>query len=489
MKVRLVDLWRLEGTIERWPYFVLGVSLAVVKIGLDLLVAIRLFGREWTPLDYAVPGQVSGMFTMEPENRFFFRFMLLIALPFVAAGVALTVRRLRSAGLPIYAVVLFFAPLPMNLIMFLVLSILPSRPVIGGIAEPSFDEFGAVGHPKKPGMLDKTIPESRAGSALAAILLPMPFALIFSALSVKILNHYGWGLFVGIPFTLPMISVILYGYHRPRPFGECISLGLVWLVVAYGMLLVLAFEGIICLIMALPLAVPVVILGSAVGYLIQSRPPGSADTARLLLMLLLALPALLGAEAAGRPTAPLFEVRTTVEVNAAPEHVWRHVIRFDPLPPPDDWAFRTGLAYPVRAEIEGQGVGAIRRCEFSTGPFIEPIEVWDAPRLLQFAVTSNPPPMREWNPFFEIDPPHLEGFLVARRGQFRLVERTDGRTLLEGTTWYQHHLWPTAYWRLWSDPIIHRIHRCVLEHIKRAAESEKSGQARPTRDPLSGTDQ
>src|SRR5262249_3998340 len=142
---------------------------------------------------------------------------------------------------------------------------------------------------------------------------------------------------------------------------------------------------------------------------------------------------------------------------------------------PDDWAFRTGLAYPVRAQIEGQGTGAVRRCEFSTGPFIEPIEVWDEPRLLRFAVTSNPPPMQEWNPLAEIHPPHLDKFLVAHRGEFRLTELPGGRTLLEGTTWYQHHLWPAAYWRLWSDLIIHRIHRRVLDHIKRSAET----QARP----------
>ena len=51
---------------------------------------------------------------------------------------------------------------------------------------------------------------------------------------------------------------------------------------------------------------------------------------------------------------------------------------------PDEWLFQTGLAYPVRAEIQGRGVGRVRTCEFSTGPFVEPIEVWDEPRLLRF---------------------------------------------------------------------------------------------------------
>jgi len=38
---------------------------------------------------------------------------------------------------------------------------------------------------------------------------------------------------------------------------------------------------------------------------------------------------------------------------------------------------------PIRAEIFGSGPGAIRHCTFSTGPFVEPIEVWSGvqPRL------------------------------------------------------------------------------------------------------------
>jgi hypothetical protein len=472
MRLRLSDLWRLDGTIDRLPYFVLGASLAVLKMGLDFLVATRLFGRQWSPFDYAVPRHIAGLLTMQAEDRIFYRLMLLVALPFVACGVALTLRRLRSAGLPLFTVVLFFAPLPVNLILFLALSMVPARQVKDPAADLLVDDVGPIEESKKPGILDKAMPENRLGSALAAIVLPMPFALAMGALSIQVFQNYGWGVFVGIPFALPMISVILYGYRQPRRLSECLWLGMLWLLVTCGLLLLLAFEGIICIIMALPLAVPIVLLGSAVGYLIQSRPLGSADAVRMMLVWLAALPGMIGAEAATRSRAPMFCVRTSIEVAATPERVWRDVVRFDPLPPPaaGDWVFRTGLAYPVRTEIEGQGVGAIRRCEFSTGPLIEPIEVWDEPRLLQFAVTENPAPMREWNPLAEIHPPHLDGFLVARRGQFRLIELPGGRTLLQGTSWYQHHLWPAAYWRLWSDPIIHRIHQRVLEHIKQSAE-------------------
>lgn len=112
-------------------------------------------------------------------------------------------------------------------------------------------------------------------------------------------------------------------------------------------------------------------------------------------------------------------------------------------------------------------------CAF-TGPFIDPIEVWDEPRLLKFSVTSNPAPMREWTPYEAVHPPHLEGFLVSSGGQFLLERLDSGGTRLEGTTWYRHSLWPAGYWRLWSDELIHRIHMRVLKHIKAEAESPRN---------------
>jgi hypothetical protein len=50
---------------------------------------------------------------------------------------------------------------------------------------------------------------------------------------------------------------------------------------------------------------------------------------------------------------PVFEVHTAVEIAARPEQVWRHVVTFSEIPEPQEWYFRTGIAYPKRALIEG----------------------------------------------------------------------------------------------------------------------------------------
>ena len=242
-----------------------------------------------------------------------------------------------------------------------------------------------------------------------------------------------------------------------------------WL--ASGLLIGLAIEGLICIAMAAPLAAAMAALGGLVGYGLQRRGP-QARSSGAYSVAILALPLLLGAEAASTPAPAVAPVRTSVIVAAPPEVVWRHVVSFSELPPPDELVFRSGIAYPTSARIEGTGVGAVRRCRFSTGDFVEPITRWDEPRLLAFSVASQPAPMRELSPWGAIRPPHLDGFLRSRRGEFRLRPLPGGRTLLEGTTWYENRMWPAGYWKLWSDELIHRIHRRVLEHVAREAESD-----------------
>jgi len=53
-----------------------------------------------------------------------------------------------------------------------------------------------------------------------------------------------------------------------------------------------------------------------------------------------------------------------------------------------------------------------------------------------------------------------------------LTQLAGNRTRLTGTTWYTDRIWPSAYWRVWSDYFIHHIHLRVLEHIKRLAETD-----------------
>jgi hypothetical protein len=173
-----------------------------------------------------------------------------------------------------------------------------------------------------------------------------------------------------------------------------------------------------------------------------------------------------GLEHAFLPADDWFQVTTAIELPASPGLVWQTILEPAKLAPPSHPLFRAGVAFPLASHIEGFGPSATRYCDFSTGKLVEPVLIWDDRRQLRFTVASNPLPMQEWTPYSQIHPPHLDGFLISKQGEFRLTELSDGGTRLEATTWYQHHLAPAHYWRWWSDYIIHRVHEMVLGNIR-----------------------
>lgn len=442
-------------TIDRLPYLLAGLGLFAVKFVVDWCVARFGFGRDWSLTSYLVwPNSetVGAMVPGEPDRTFLLT-MLFVSLPFLCIGVYLTLLRMDAVGFPTYLLLFFFIP-QINLLFIWLLCVLPTRP---------------------PAVVAERLRPVRAAerrwwrSGLAALAISVAIAVAGVVLGTVVMGNYGFSVFMGGPFALGLVSAVAYGVDEPKPLRSVLGFSVSVLACVFAAMMLLALEGAICLVMAFPIIAPLTLLGSLVGYVIQSRPWLAPNGGRAALALLIAVPALMAAEAATAPEPSLRAVTTAVVVNAPAEVVWTNVITFPPLAEPNDWMFRAGVAYPMRAEIHGTGAGAVRHCVFSTGPFVEPIEVWDAPWRLAFRVTEQPDPMREWSPY-AIHPPHLHGYLLSQRGEFRLEALPGGRTRLSGTTWYFNRMWPAPYWGLWSDHIIGRIHGRVLEHIRVLAE-------------------
>ncbi len=218
---------------------------------------------------------------------------------------------------------------------------------------------------------------------------------------------YGFTLFIVMPVILGGLGA--WSVRAQAAQTAVVAGGSAVLLASLGWL-ALGQEGALCIAMSLPLSLPLGCLG---GFLVYHFEPGRLHTGSTAMLLL--LPAgTFGWAVNAKP--PVFEVRSAIEIAASPERVWKHVVTFAELPEPREWYFQIGLAYPKRARIEGSGPGAVRYCEFSTGPFVEPIEVWDEPNLLRFRVTANPAPMHEWSPYAQVLPKHLHGYLISKQG-------------------------------------------------------------------------
>jgi hypothetical protein len=236
------------------------------------------------------------------------------------------------------------------------------------------------------------------------------------------------------------------------------------------LLLLVKVEGIVCVIMASPFISLFTWLGAIAGNKFQSR--SRTRVINFFSINLLVIPLLMTAESQFTENkSGEIKVSTSIVISAPIQTVWDNVVHFPDIPEPTEWIFKTGIAYPTSSEIVGEGKGAIRYCEFTTGRFVEPIEVWNAPNLLQFTVKEQPLPLKRML-YEELEVPgNMYKYFVSNKGQFRLTEIGDNQVLLEGTTWYYHKIRPASYWRLWSEYIIHTIHSRVLTHIKTASEN------------------
>jgi len=314
----------------------------------------------------------------------------------------------------------------------------------------------------------------RSTSGVVAALLGLAggagFLVLMVVFSVYALGNYGAVMFFGTPVITGALAAYCLNTPTRRTLAATLTHSVVTLAVACCAFIAFGLEGGICIVMALPIMIPLGLLGAFVGFAISSsvRRPGQNEFHGMVGSVLL-LP-LLGAVESRLQPVPTFEIATTMEIAATAEDVWDHVVQFSEITEPPEWYFRAGFAFPLRSRIDGTGVGAIRYCEFTTGAFVEPITTWDRPHHLAFNVTEQPEPMFELTPYRHIHPPHLDNSFRSLRGEFRIVDLPNGKVRLEGRTWYQLRIYPIAYWSIWTDEIVHRIHGRVLRHIKREVE-------------------
>jgi len=456
----------LRARVPRRPYIAWGLGLAVFKFLLDTAVVYGFSHRVWSPLGYVVPSLTLRRAAVGDAPEAMHVLLIVLALPFLWIGLSMSVRRAADAGRSPWLGVGFLIPI-VSYLTILYLCVQPTRDT--GRWQPA-----AVGAPRPgggdPAQSSVELP-SRVRSALFGVLASFALGVAMLGLSVYGLGVYGQALFFATPFAMGATTAVVYNRRVTRRLSDTVGLAAVAALLTGSALLLFALEGVLCLAMAMPIALIITSVGAAVGRAIvtSGREPGMATGFMVAI-----LPVFAVGEARLAAPEP-HDVTTTIEIAAPPDKVWPHVIGFSDLPEPPEWEYKLGIAYPMRARIHGEGVGAVRRCEFSTGAFVEPITVWDPPRRLAFDVTQQPPAMTEWSPFHDVKAPHVEGYMTSRGGEFRLVALPGGRTRLEGTTHYAIAIYPELYWRVYAELLLHGIHTRVLDHIKALSEPAPTG--------------
>lgn len=462
VKVPLLPLlFGLSAPVDRRTYLLAGLSLAALKYALDFTLVWATTGRIWSLIGYLSPLADFRAKALEPAPEGLLWLMAACSLPFAWIGLSMSVRRAVDAGRSPWWGIAFLLPF-VNWIAIAVLCLLPSR------------ERWVTGDAPARILRDAGVLQSKIRVVLIGVVsgVLLTFAILW--VSVYLLKEYGAALFIGAPLMVGAVVSFLLNRRTRCGMAESVAFSILSLVIAGASMLLFALEGIICLLMAAVPALFMCAAGAALGRTIaQMIDKSGASPSRGLMASVLLLPLLAGIESRlgiVDSSPPLHEVASSIEIDATPAEVWEHVIDFPELGSPGAWVERIGIAYPIRARLEGRGVGAVRYCEFSTGPFVEPITVWEPGKRLAFDVASQPPPLKEWSPYHNLHPPHLDGYFRSKRGEFRLIALSEGRTRLEGSTWYELDVAPVGYWSMLADFIVHRIHLRVLRQVRRHAE-------------------
>ena len=280
-------------------------------------------------------------------------------------------------------------------------------------------------------------------------------------------NFYGYGIFGFIPFLAGAIAGTISNWKVATPRATSWLSGLLINFLCCLGLLAFGIEGVVCIAMAFPLTYPLISLGAFVARAVigfcRSKPR----------ILVTSVPVMVAIGAGTVLVNPGFMTRTestTVIINAPPEKIWPYLFKLSDLPDPDQWIFKTGIAYTKGTKSGGQFVGASRQCLLTTGVMNETISALVPNRYMRFQVLNTPPSMKELNPFYEIHPRHESGCFKVDWGEFRLEPLSGGRTWFTGTSTYSYNIYPGWYWSLYTDTVAEQIHVRMMGEIKRRVE-------------------
>lgn len=263
-------------------------------------------------------------------------------------------------------------------------------------------------------------------------------------------SAYGVMLFIALPVVVGFVTgVTLYGIGGPARLRRV----QLWTTVASLLLaaafLLFAIEGVICLVVAMPLWLPLVWFGGALAYgLFHDGQLPYAGAAGVIAIA--ATATLMTIEARSLKPSRVFVAADSIIIHAPAVDVWSAIVALDEIAPSRDLVFRAGIAQPRTTRIVTCASGGLRICTLSTGTLIERIDTWEPNRRLAWRALTTPPPMKELNPFGDADPPHLHGAYQNVRGEFAIERVAPRVTRLTRRTWYALEMYP-AYWRIWCD--------------------------------------
>jgi len=287
-------------------------------------------------------------------------------------------------------------------------------------------------------------------------------SLTFLSLGFLLLYYemigYGMSFFVFLPFVL--------GYILGKSTIKAVSFwGLVIsLAIFFFLLLVGGLEGMVCILMAMPLIIGAVALGALVKYLIKN--PNKTDKKENLIKSSI-LPFCLFLTVGFVETKltknddHVIEVKSEILLPFSPLEVYETIKSVDTLNTEKPFLMKLDLPVPQKCILEEEKVGGIRTCYFEGGQIVEKITELEKGKILKMDVIDYQLTGRKW--------------LGFKEAIYLFDELENGQTKMTRITTYTSELYPRFYWRPLEKIGIEQEHEYVFSNLEKDLKNKYEG--------------
>jgi hypothetical protein len=296
---------------------------------------------------------------------------------------------------------------------------------------------------------------------------------------------FGFGLFgnffdvmscafiIGVPLALGFITVWFTDYRKSNSWA-------VWLVMPWlsslaclACALALVWEGLICVILLLPLILILSSFGGLVAgiclKILKSRRDRNYCLAIVALLPFAASPI----EQLQSINSQVRTVQTQIQIHASSQTVWNQ-IRTVPLISDKEQHFSfshmIGFPRPLEARLVGEGVGAVRFATFEKGVlFVETINEWDYPRRLSFSIRADSKDI----PPTTFDKHVIIGgkYFDVLTGTYQIEDIGNGDVILHLSSSQRLSTRFNFYSHFWTDYLMGDLQNYILGIIKNRCEA------------------
>ncbi len=279
---------------------------------------------------------------------------------------------------------------------------------------------------------------------ISSLFLWIGFFLLHTGMIV-----YGVSFFIILPFVLGYIFGN-YGNRNDKIRGLVIAICLFLLI-----LFIVELEGLICILMSLPLIIICIYLGILTNIAknkIKKEKDEQEDLLKKSIFpfcLFLFLGITEGV--ANKQIKDVNEVRTEIILEYSSEEVYETIKSVDTLDAPKPFLMRLDLPVPLKCLLEEEKVGGIRRCFFEKGDIVERVTKLEKAKILQMDVIEYNLTGRTW--------------LGFKEAIYTFEDLGDSACKMTRITTYTSELHPRFYWEPLEQLGISQEHEYVFRNL------------------------